>query len=152
MNWTVEVIQPSTGEEMTVAIDADSAEQAATRARARGYLVRDCYRTRAGREFFKVVRVLAWVWVGCFVVAAVVLLTCGLGGWLATPGSSGLRDTFGGLACLTVAALLGALVASAMTDTLRRKPTRDPRCGFDVVPRDPPSPAPPSHPVPHEPQ
>ena len=150
MNWTVEVIHPTTGEEMTIGIDADTAEQAA--ARARRFLLRDCYHNRAGRGFFKAVRVLAWAWVCCFAVGAVILLTCGLGGWLATPGSSGLRDTFGGLACLTVAALLGRLVASATTDSLRRKPNPDPRRGFDVLPRGPSAPAPPAHPVPHEPE
>jgi hypothetical protein len=133
MKWTVEVTHPLSGEEMLVRVEAATRDQAAACARDGGWLVRDCY--RAGRGAYKVIRTLAWVWVGWFALVGVVLLLCGLGGWLSTPGSSGIGEALVGLLCTTVAALLGVLVAHGMTNALRGEARPDRRRGFDVLTR-----------------
>ena len=131
---TVEATHPSTGEELRLGVEAGSHQQAAALVRDRGLRVRACYRRGAG--FFKGVRVLAWVWFGLFAFLALSILTCGLSGWLATPGNSGRMQGLISAGVLTALAALGWLVARAMTDALSCDPRPDPRRGFEVLPAD----------------
>ena len=132
MKWTVEVTHAGTGEELVVGVEAGTREQATARATAGGFLVRDCY--RAGRGFYKGARVVAWVWFGFFALIASTALVCGFGGCLATPGNSGVGEglAFAGITCAV--AVLGLIVALALTSALRRDVRPDPRHGFEVVP------------------
>ena len=135
MKWTVEVTHPPTGEEMLLGVEAASPEEAAGRARERGFHVRDCY--RAGRGFYKGARAVAWVWFGFFAFLAVTVLLCGFSGWLATPGNSGVKEGAGTASFTGLLAALGFFIARAMAAALRRGDAPDPRRGFEVVPTPP---------------
>ena len=112
MRWTVEVTHFGTGEELVIVVDAETAEQAAARARDSGFRVRDC--SRDGGGAYKVIRVIAWVWFGFCSGLAVLCPVLGFGGWLATPGDPG-EGIVGGIFLLVGGAALGLLVARAMT-------------------------------------
>jgi hypothetical protein len=132
MNWTVEVTHAATGEEMRVGVEAASRQQAEACARDGGFVVRDCY--RAGRGIYKATRNAARIWAAGFCLLAVVVLLCGLGGVLATPGDSGTGAALRSAAVLAAVGALGILVARAMTDALRRDSSAGGPRGFDVVP------------------
>ena len=132
MKWNVEVTHAATGEEMLVGVEAATRQQAEACAREGGFVVRDCY--RAGRGIYKATRNAARVWAAGFCLLAVVLLLCGLSGWMATPGDSGTRGALSGAAVLAAVGGLGILVARAMTDALRRDSSAADPPGFDVVP------------------